>query len=98
MKIRYLAVAATALFLPFAATACGADSTGELDKGELVDELEKGGMSATQADCMADALIDADFTKEEIDDLNAGETDVNAEKTEAFTEAATECVMADVGS
>jgi hypothetical protein len=98
MKFRYLAVAATAVFLPFAATACGADSTGELDKGELVDELEKGGMDAAQADCMADALIDADFTKDEIDDLNAGDTDVNPEKTEAFTEAATECVLGDTGS
>lgn len=94
MKFRYLAMAAMALFIPFAASACGADSTGELDKGDLVDELEKGGMDKKQADCMADALIDADFNKDELDSLNAGKSDVDKTKTEAFTKAATECVMA----
>lgn len=98
MKIRSLAVAAMAVTLPFAAAACGADSTGELDKSELVDELEKEGMDSTQANCMADALIDADFTKDEIDELNSGGSDVDADKTEAFTEAATECVLGSTGS
>ena len=44
MKIRTLAIAAAAFLLPLAACACGADSTGELDKGELTEELETTGM------------------------------------------------------
>ena len=69
MKIRALAVVALAITMPFAATACGADSTGELDKGDLVDELKKAGLDEETADCAADAMIDADFTKDELDNI-----------------------------
>ena len=87
-------IAMVALATVFAATACGADSTGELDKGDLVDELKKAGLEDGVADCAADAMIDADFTKDELDELNAGGEIDDAEKTEAFTDAITECVMA----
>jgi hypothetical protein len=98
MNTRKLALVAAIFLLPFAAAACGADSTSELDKGDLTEELEKSGMPTAQAECAADALIDADFTKDELDDLNAGKTDVSKEKTEAFTKAITKCVTADTGS
>lgn len=100
MKIRNLAVAAIALTLPFAAVACGADSTGELDKDDLVKELTDSGMDEATADCAADAMIDADFTKDELDKLNAGDTGVDEKKTEAFTNAIAKCVTAntDVGN
>lgn len=91
VKFRYVAIAAAAIFVPFAA-ACGADSTSELDKGELVTELEDSGMDTATAGCAADALIDADFTKDEIDQLNAGDEGVDSAKVEAFTKAVTGCI------
>jgi hypothetical protein len=95
MKSRLLAAGLLTVLLPFGAVACGADSTGELDKGELTDELVEAGMTEAQASCMADAMIDADFTKEEIDKLNGGDTEaVDSAKYEAFMGATMDCVTA----
>ncbi len=92
MKKRSLAIVVLALFLPFAA-ACSSDSTGDLDKGDLSKELVKSGMQKKEADCVADALIKADFTKSEIDNLNSGKTgSVDSEKVAAYTKAATSCI------
>lgn len=91
MKFRNLALAATALLLPFAAVSCGDDSTGDLDKGDIVDELKKADIPEDQANCMADALIKADLTKDELDKLNSGE-DIDADKQSAFTAALTDCI------
>ena len=49
MKIRSIAIIAFALFLPVGIAACSEDSTGDLDKGELSDELQKEGLSADEA-------------------------------------------------
>lgn len=93
MKLRALAIVALALLLPFAA-GCSSDSTGDLDKGDLSKELVKDGMKKAQADCMADALIKADFTKSELTELNSSSSDkVDAKKVKAFTAATTKCVL-----
>lgn len=98
MKSRLLAAGLLTVLLPVGAVACGADSTGELDKGDLTDELVEAGMTEAQASCMADAMIDADFTKEEIDKLNGGDTEaVDSAKYEAFMGATMDCVTADAG-
>ena len=49
MKSRLLAAGLFTILLPFGAVACGADSTGELDKGDLTDELVDAGMTEDQA-------------------------------------------------
>lgn len=93
MKIRSIAIIAFALFLPVGIAACSEDSTGDLDKGELSDELQKEGLSAEEADCAAGALIDADFSREEVDKLAANDTDgVDADKVDEFTAALSECI------
>lgn len=96
MKIRTLAVVATALFLPFAAAACGADSTGELDKGDLTKELQDAGYTEAQAECAADKVIAADFSKEEIDKANeelaAGNITSTDERAQELIEAFTSCL------
>ena len=97
MKLRSLALVATALVLPFAATACGDDSTGDLDKGDLVDEFKDSGMDDAQADCMAGAIIDSDFTKDELDEMNADPTKLeDTDKGKEYMAAVTTCVTGDV--
>ena len=65
----------------------------DLDKGELSDELQKEGLSAEEADCAAGALIDADFSREEVDKLAANDTNgVDADKVDEFTAALSECI------
>ena len=92
MKLRVLAVVAVGFLLPFAA-GCSSDSTGDLKKGDLSKELVKAGMGKKQADCMATALIKADFTKDELDKMNKGSNGgVDKAKVTAFTSAATKCV------
>ena len=98
MKSRLLAAGLFTILLPFGAVACGADSTGELDKGDLTDELVDAGMTEDQASCMADAMIKADFTQDEIDKLNGGDTEaVDSAKYEAFMSATMDGVTADAG-
>lgn len=96
MKIRNLAMAAMAVLLPFAAAACSSDSTGDLNKGDVSKELQKGGaMTKVQADCAADALIKADFSKDELKKLNSNDSaKVSAKKVKEFTKAVTGCVSA----
>ena len=57
MKFRYLAIALLALFLPFLATSCGDDSTGDLSESEISKEFEDAGIPKEQADCMAGAYL-----------------------------------------
>jgi hypothetical protein len=92
--IKRFAVAALALFIPLAVASCGADSTGDLDKGDLSKELQKdANMSKAQADCVADALIKADFTKDEIDKLSSGdEKSIDTKKSQVYIEAAMKCL------
>lgn len=93
MKFRSLAVCATAFLLPFAAAACSEESTGDLSKSEITDELTKGGLPEGQADCMADALIAGDFTESELNDISSGET-TSGEKYDAFFKATMDCMTA----
>ena len=96
MKIRNLAIVATALFLPFAAAACGADSTGDLDKGDLTKELQDSGYTKAQAECAADKVIAADFSKEEIDkaneELSKGNLTSDNKRSQELIEAFTSCL------
>ncbi len=94
MKTRLLAAGLFTILLPIGAVACGADSTGELDKGDLKKELVDAGMTEEQADCMADAMIDADFTKKELEDFQSGEGDTDSAKYEKFMNATMKCVTA----
>lgn len=91
MKIRSLAVCATAILLPLAATSCSEETTGDLSKGEITEELTKAGIPADQADCVADALIAGDFSKSELDDISSGET-TSGEKYDTFLAATMECI------
>lgn len=89
MKFRNLAVAAVALMLPLSAVACSDDSTGDLDVGEISEEIQKSGIPKEQADCVAQALKDADFTE---DDMENFSTDPESEKGKEYIAAVTECV------
>lgn len=82
--------------LPFIATACGDNSTGDLDKGEIVKQLEKSGVPSAQAGCVADALKKADFTKKEIDDLSKKQ-DFSTGKGKEYIDAITKCVTGSSG-
>ena len=92
MKSRLLAAGLLTIMLPFGAVACGADSTGELDKGELSKKLQdEAQMDKETADCAADALIKADFTEKELETPDA----LSGEKGEAFTKAIAQCMGID---
>lgn len=91
MKLRLLAVAATALVLPFSVVACGDDSTGDLSVEEISKKLQEGGIESEQANCVAEALKKADFTKEELDDI--ANLDVTTGKGKAYVDAASECLL-----
>ncbi len=91
MKLRLLAVAAIALVMPFSLAACGDDSTGDLSVEEISKELQNGGIESAQADCIATALKEADFTKEELD--NISDIDVTTGKGKAYVDAASECLL-----
>lgn len=93
MKIRTLAVFATALVLPLSAAACSEESTGDLSKGEITEQLVEAGIAEDQAGCMADAMIEIDFTKSELEDIGSGKT-TSGEKYDAFFEATTDCILA----
>ena len=97
MKLRYLAVAALALFLPFLATSCGDDSTGDLSESEISKEFQDAGLDKETSDCLAGKVKDADLTKDELDEF----TENNDETTKAgkvLTSALTECMGLDTGS
>ena len=93
MKIRSLAVFAAALALPLGAAACSEESTGDLSKGEITSQLVDAGLPEEQAGCMADAMIEIDFTKTELEDIGSGKT-TSGEKYDAFFEATTSCMTA----
>ena len=91
MKIRAIAVIAMALFLPFAASACGDDSTGDLSKEEISKQFQDAGISKKQADCMADKVKDADLTKDELDEFNKSQ-DTSSKAGKALMDAVTSCM------
>ncbi len=93
MKIRALAIAGI-LALSSSLAACGDDSTGDLDRGDLSAQLQaEMELDEETADCAADALIDADFTKEELEgDMES----LSTEKGQAFTAALMDCMGLDL--
>lgn len=95
MKLRSLALAATALLLPFAA-ACSDDSTGDLDKGEVKDIYVDAGLPEDQADCLAERTIAEDFSKDEIEALGAADSDVDEEVQKRYMAMITECVTGEL--
>lgn len=93
MKIRSFAVAAIALVLPLGAASCSEESTNDLSKGEITEQLVEAGIPEGQAGCMADALIEIDFTKSELEDIGSGKT-TSGEKYDQFFEATATCMTA----
>lgn len=93
MKIRYVAIAALALFLPILATSCGDDSTGDLSETEISKEFQDAGIPKEQADCMAGKVKDADLTKEELDDFTKSK-DESTKAGKALMSAVTSCMTA----
>ena len=91
MKVRSIALLAIAVVLPFGAAACSEESTNDLSKGEITSQLVEAGLPEAQAGCMADALIEIDFTKSELEDIGSGKT-TSGEKYDAFFEATTDCM------
>jgi pyruvate-formate lyase len=85
---RVVAVIAAALF---ALASCGSQSTAELDTDELTEVLVDAGLDQAQAECAAEALVDADLTLEEVESLAAGEDTDDAEKAQTVTEALQGC-------
>jgi len=94
MKFRYLAIAAMALFIPFLATSCGDDSTGDLSESEISKEFQDAGIPEEQADCMAGKVKDADLTKEELDDFTESQ-DETTKAGKALMSAVTSCMGLD---
>ena len=97
MKFRYLAIAAMALFLPFLATGCGDDSTGDLSESEISDQLQEGGLDEKTSDCMAGVIKDADLTEDELNEYIKDPTG-DGKAAKAITPAITDCMMVDTGS
>jgi hypothetical protein len=93
MKFRYLAIAALALFLPFLATSCGDDSTGDLSESEIAKEFEDAGIPKEQAECMAGKVKDADLTKDELDEFTKSQ-DASTKAGKALMSAVTSCMTA----
>jgi len=91
MKIRNLAIAALALMLPLAAVACSDDSTGDLSIGEMTSQLQKSGMTKTQAECAAKILKKADLTKDELNGFTDSK-DTNSKAGKVIMQAVTECL------
>lgn len=97
MKLRYLAIAVLALFLPFLATACGDDSTGDLSESEISKEFQDAGIPKEEANCMASKVKDADLTKDELEEFTSSQdTDTKAGK--AMMEAVTACMSLGTGT
>lgn len=94
MKFRYLAIAAMALFLPFLATSCGDDSTGDLSEDEISKEFVDAGIPKEQADCMAGKVKDADLTQDELDDFTESQ-DESTKAGKALMSAVTSCMGLD---
>lgn len=97
MKLRYLAIAVVALFLPFLATGCGDDSTGDLSESEISEEFVDAGIPKEQADCMAGKVKDADLTKDELEEFTSSQ-DESTKAGKALMAAVTECMGLDTGS
>jgi hypothetical protein len=95
-KIRAIAVLAAAITLPLSVAACSEESTGDLSKDEITKELVEAGIEEEQAGCMADAMIEIDFTKSELEDIGSGKV-TSGEKYDAFFEATTNCILGTTG-
>ncbi|MCB1038677.1 MAG: hypothetical protein KDA94_03960 [Acidimicrobiales bacterium] len=89
--VRGLAASIVVASLSLSAVACTADSTGELDRGDLITELEDRGMSPEAAECAAEAVISADFTKDEYQAFNAGQAIADTEKAKFYEESLAAC-------
>jgi hypothetical protein len=70
---------------------CGAESTAELDKGELVEVFEDAGLSAEQSSCVADAVMDADLSEEDLTKVADGEELEDTEASDALASALSDC-------
>jgi hypothetical protein len=94
MKFRTLAIAAVAIVLPLSAAACSSDSTGNHSVSDLSTQIQKQSkIPKKTADCIAEALKKADFTKADLKNLTPN---TNSAKFKAYTDAAEKCIRADL--
>ena len=91
MNLRALAVLATALLLPLAASACGdSGDGGKPTIANISDQLQKSGMPAKQADCTAKAAEKAGFTADEYQKM-ADKPNLDDPKVRKFATAVAAC-------
>ena len=95
MQFRPMAAVATAAALLLLAPACGESTNGGSAKRELVEELEKQGMNEAQAECAADALIGAGFTRDDLEKARSGDVDVSEKQARTVAAAAVTCIGLD---
>ena len=92
MKIRSLAIAATALFLPFSAVACGDSGGDKPNTANVKDQLKKAGMPDEQAECVTKALDKAGLTYDDYAQVSKDSASVaNDPKFKAYIRDAVKC-------
>lgn len=67
-------------------------STGKVDASTLSTQLQAGGMSKTQADCLAGALEKAGLTATDYTNIGKGGLDMTDPKLQAYIQEATQCM------
>lgn len=105
MKMRAIALCAAALFLPFTA-ACSASDDGDKKVGsdenitvggstvaQLSEQLQQGGVSKPQADCLAQAYGKLDLNEADMKKLQEGDTSVlKGSDMASYARTAAECM------
>lgn len=105
MKMRAIALCAAALFLPLTAACSDSDSGGKPDGSDkditvggstvaqLSEQLQAGGVSKPQADCLAQAYGELDLDADELEKLQQGDTSVlDPQNMTAYARTAAECM------
>jgi hypothetical protein len=94
MKFRTLAIVALAFVLPISAAACSSDSTGDLSVNDMSAQIQKDSkIPKKEADCIAQALKKANFTKSDLQDMSKN---TGSGKYKEYISAATKCLGATV--
>lgn len=92
MKMRSIAIAATALFLPLSAAACGDSGSDKPDTADIRSELVKRGMPEEQASCITKALEDSGLTYDDYQKASGDAASVASDpKFKKYLNAAIKC-------
>lgn len=93
MRIRSLALAATALLLPLTAAACGDSGSDKPSSANVKEQLTKAGMPEEQAECIGKALEDAGLTYDDYTKVSEDSASVASDpKFRKYLTAAVKCV------